>query len=85
MEQIPCLDKNSSEKNEEKLITITEDSEFHIIDTGTKKRYVPKWKYIPVNGVAIKTEKLVKALALYPEDNPAIALEKLAKEHPEIK
>ena len=89
MEHIPTnqeAPKPTRNNNQEKpLVVITEDSEYFIIDTGAKKRYVPKWEKIPVNGVMIDTQKLVRALALYPNDSPTDALEKMRKEHPEIK
>jgi hypothetical protein len=70
---------------EKNIFTVTEDSEYFIIDTGIKKRYIPKKEKVPVNGVFVKTEILVKALALYPNCEPSEALEKMEKEHPEIK
>ncbi len=76
-------EQNNIEK--EPLVVITEDSEYFIIDTGNKKRYVPKREKIPVNGIMIDAQKLVRALALYPDDDPAEALEKMKSEHPDIK
>jgi len=74
------IEESIGTDSEKKPVTITEDSEYCIIEIGDKKRYIPKWKFIPVGGEQVRFEELVRAMALFPNDGPLSALEKLRTE-----
>lgn len=84
MEQL-SKNEHAQENKQPYTVDQTSNAEYYIIDTGIKKRYIPKREKILVNGVLIKTKKLIAALGLYPDCEPGEALERLAVEHPEIK
>jgi len=72
-------DSNRVEDSKKILgVELTENADYIIIGIAGKKRYVPKHqKEILVNGKNVETEKLIKALMFFPDDEPAEVLKKL--------